>query len=188
MGRIYDRGTIVRLILQNARKYGIDPVVGVSQIIQEGSMDQCRTSPAGAVGVAQFMPGTARRFSLEDRCDPVASLDAWGQYMSYLLGMFRGRYDLALAGYNWGENRAALKRGDLTTAPKQTKDYVRLILGTPAHGTQRPAEARALIAQYAPSVGRPVVQTAGVPGRSSGLLPALLIGGVIFGYFYAHHQ
>jgi hypothetical protein len=55
------------------------------------------------------MPATAARFGLSNPFDPVASADAWGRYMSLMLRMFNGRIDIALAGYNSGENRAEYK-------------------------------------------------------------------------------
>lgn len=121
------------LVRRAAAKYGIDEAIALAQIQQESSFNPNVCSGAGACGIAQFMPATAKRFGLVDRRDPVASLEAWGKYMTVLLKMFDHRYDLALAGYNWGENRTALKTAlrtgqPLKGQPEETRNYVVRIL------------------------------------------------------------
>jgi len=95
-----------QLVINKAYQYGVNPNLALAQIGRESSFNPRAVSPAGAKGLAQFMPATAARFGLTDPFDPVASMDAWGQYMISMLAMFNGRYDLALAGYISGENRA----------------------------------------------------------------------------------
>lgn len=123
-----------------AARYGIDWSIGYRQIQQESGF-RCVTSHAGAKGPAQFMPGTWAVYGKGDPCDPLAASDAWGRYMSKLLRQFGGRYDLALAGYNSGENRAeyrnafAQKRSINWAAlpagvQSETRNYVQRILGT----------------------------------------------------------
>ena len=92
-------------------------------------------SSAGAIGYCQFMPGTWALYGSGSPYDPVAALEAWGRYMSHLLSVFGGRYDLALAGYNWGENRSALRQALATgqsvlaySIPSETRQYVTAIL------------------------------------------------------------
>ncbi|MEI7447897.1 MAG: transglycosylase SLT domain-containing protein [Burkholderiales bacterium] len=81
-------------------------------------------SPAGAVGIAQFMPATARQFNL-DPLDPIASIDAAGRYLSQLYRRF-GTWAQALAAYNWGQGNVA-RRG-LDQAPAETRRYYSSIL------------------------------------------------------------
>ena len=97
---------IKQLVIDKANQYGVNPNLALAQIQTESSFDERAVSPAGAKGLAQFMPATAARFGLTNPFDPVASMDAWGQYMISMLAMFNGRYDLTLAGYISGENRA----------------------------------------------------------------------------------
>jgi soluble lytic murein transglycosylase-like protein len=78
------------------------------------------TSPAGAVGIAQFMPSTAAQFGIDPR-DPFASINAAGVYLSKLYAQL-GSWSLALAAYNWGPGNVA-KKG-LDAAPQETRDYV----------------------------------------------------------------
>lgn len=97
---------IKNLVVSKANQYGISPDLALAQIWTESRFNPHAISPAGAKGLAQFMPATAARFGLTDPFDPVASMDAWGQYMISMLAMFNGRYDITLAGYISGENRA----------------------------------------------------------------------------------
>lgn len=77
-------------------------------------------SRAGAVGIAQFMPATARQFGI-DPTDPNQAIPAAARYLRQLFDRF-GDWTLALAAYNWGQGNVA-RRG-LDAAPKETRDYV----------------------------------------------------------------
>ena len=96
---------LVNALYAAADRYGIDRSVAYAQINQESGFKPNARSSAGAQGIAQFIPATAVRFGLANPFDPIASFDAYGRYMQFLLGKFNGRYDIALAGYNSGENR-----------------------------------------------------------------------------------
>ena len=81
-------------------------------------------SSAGALGIAQFMPATAKQFGINP-LDPFASIDAAGRYLKQLYGQF-GRWDKALASYNWGQGNVSRK--GLANAPTETKNYFSQIL------------------------------------------------------------
>ncbi len=95
-----------------------------------------KTSPVGAMGIAQFMPDTGTQYGLlpgkgpGTRTDPIASIAAAGRYMRDLFKMFNNwRY--ALAAYNWGPgNVRHWIRGDLRAdgtpwqPPAETRDYL----------------------------------------------------------------
>lgn len=142
---MYTTSELIGLIRNAAARYGIDPNVAVAQLERESAhfnpyyVYGPGKSPAGAMGVAQFMPGTWAMYGNGSPYDPHAALEAWGRYMSHLLSIFGGRYDLALAGYNWGENRTALRnalsagRSVLEfSIPSETRNYVSGILGSGA--------------------------------------------------------
>jgi len=95
----------------------------------ESSFRTCPTSPAGAVGLFQFMPDTAAAMGLDDPCDPEEATKAAGKYLRRLLDTkgIDGDIVKAVAAYNWGVSNV-IKRG-LQEAPKETKDYVFNILG-----------------------------------------------------------
>src|SRR4051812_12180397 len=85
----------------DARRYGIPVNVFERQIQQESGFNPNARSSAGAEGIAQFMPATARGFGLKDPFDPVASLDAAARYDSNLLHKY-GSLAAALSAYNSG--------------------------------------------------------------------------------------
>lgn len=82
------------------------------------------TSSAGALGIAQFMPATARDFGIDPR-DPWQSIDAAGRYLAQLYRRF-GNWREALAAYNWGQGNVAAKGVD--AAPAETRSYFGSIL------------------------------------------------------------
>jgi soluble lytic murein transglycosylase-like protein len=67
----------------------------------ESNFNPAAVSPAGAQGIAQFMPATAAAYGLRDPFDADAAIDAQARLMGDLLGQF-GKVDLALAAYNAG--------------------------------------------------------------------------------------
>ncbi|MEP6913836.1 MAG: transglycosylase SLT domain-containing protein, partial [bacterium] len=91
------------LILESAKRYGIDPRILSIVCFIESRYRLDAISPRGALGPMQFMPDTARRYGLQDPHDPRAALDAAAHYLRDLLVRFNGRLDLALAAYNAGE-------------------------------------------------------------------------------------
>ncbi len=109
-----------------ATKHGLNPAIFVKQIGQESGFDPAAVSPAGAQGIAQFMPGTAEQLGV-DPSDPLASLDAAARYMSTLLTNNKGSYPLALAAYNAGQGAVDQYGGVPPYA--ETQQYVASILG-----------------------------------------------------------
>jgi hypothetical protein len=84
-------------------------------------------SPAGAQGIAQFMPGTAAQYGLDDPFDAPAAIDAQAHLMSDLLEEFAGSVSLALAAYNAGP--AAVERCRCVPDIPETEACVARILG-----------------------------------------------------------
>jgi soluble lytic murein transglycosylase-like protein len=83
-------------------------------------------SPAGAQGIAQFMPGTAAAYGLENPYDPEQAIDAQAHLMSDLLAQF-GSVELALAAYNAGPG--AVSGCNCIPPYPETQAYVARILG-----------------------------------------------------------
>jgi hypothetical protein len=88
-------------ILRSAARWGVPPALMAGQLMAESGFDPNAGSPAGARGIAQFMPGTAASYGLNDPFDPIAAIDAEAHLMSDLLHQF-GSPELALAAYNAG--------------------------------------------------------------------------------------
>jgi soluble lytic murein transglycosylase-like protein len=123
----YTKEELKQIVRDAANKYGIDENIALAQINQESGFNPTIGSNKGALGIAQFIASTAAQYGLTDRTDPVASMDAWGQYMSRLLTLFNGDYSLALAGYNAGEGNVK-KYGGIPPF-RETQNYVKSILG-----------------------------------------------------------
>lgn len=88
-------------ILRSAARWGVPPALMAGQLMAESGFDPNAGSPAGAQGIAQFMPSTAAAYGLTNPDDPVAAIDAEAHLMSDLLRQF-GSPELALAAYNAG--------------------------------------------------------------------------------------
>ena len=116
--------TLVRFY---GNKYGVDPYLIFCLMHQESRFTSIATSPKGAQGLMQLMPGTAARYGVTNPYDVAQSIMGGTRYLKDLLQMFNGRIDLALAGYNAGEN-AVIKHGYAVPPYQETRNYVRLII------------------------------------------------------------
>ena len=112
---------------QMAQKYGIDPELFVRQIQMESGFNPRAKSSAGAVGIAQFMPSTAKGMGFTAGVNPLRDLEMAAKLMAGHLKNNNGRYDLALAAYNAGQGNVN-KHGGVPPF-KETQNYVRNILG-----------------------------------------------------------
>ena len=124
---------LVALAQQDAIKYGISPVYFVRQINAESGFNPNAYSPAGAIGIAQFIPSTAASLVVNPY-DPVSSLDGAARYMASLSNTYGGNYAEALAAYNAGGANVnnAIRNGGanwLSLLPLETQNYVNKIMG-----------------------------------------------------------
>jgi hypothetical protein len=109
-----------------AQRWNVSATLLAAQLQQESGFNPFAVSPAGARGIAQFMPGTAAAYGLTDPTDPDAAIDAQAHLMRDLLRQF-GSVPLALAAYNAGP-REVLRCGCVPAIPETTA-YVAAILG-----------------------------------------------------------
>jgi soluble lytic murein transglycosylase-like protein len=114
------------LIVTAAAKYGLDQRLIIAVMRQESSFNPRAISPKGARGLMQLMPATARRFGVQDIYDPAQNIDGGAQYLRFLLDTFNGDVELALAGYNAGEN-AVIRYGHRIPPYRETQEYVQRI-------------------------------------------------------------
>lgn len=118
----------VEMARRIAIEEGIDPDLFLRLIQQESSFNQDAVSSAGALGLAQLMPGTAADLGV-DPMDPEQNLRGGARYLKMLFDEF-GDPRLALAGYNAGPGNVR-KYGGIPPF-EETQNYVSKILGTGA--------------------------------------------------------
>lgn len=109
-----------------ARRHGLDEEVFCKMIETESAWNPSAVSSAGAMGLGQLMPGTARMLGVSDAFDPAQNLDGAARYLKTQLNRF-GSYRLALAAYNAGPGNV-IKHGGVPPF-RETQNYVRKILG-----------------------------------------------------------
>ena len=114
------------LIIRAAQRWSVSAQLLAAQLYAESGFNPFARSPAGAEGIAQFMPGTAEAMGLLDPFDPDAAINAQAHLMRDLLGRF-GSVPLALAAYNAGPGAVAAC-GCIPPFP-ETRAYVTKILG-----------------------------------------------------------
>ncbi|MDB5642893.1 MAG: Lytic transglycosylase catalytic [Hyphomicrobiales bacterium] len=125
------REALCRLVETSAARENLPVGFFTKLIFKESAFRPHVVSPAGAQGVAQFMPGTAAERGLANPFDPEQAIPASARLLSDLRDRF-GNLGLAAAAYNGGPARVAAyteKRGGL---PAETRDYVASITGAPA--------------------------------------------------------
>ena len=114
-----------RIIFEVAENQGVDPRFVHAVIWQESKYDTHARSHAGAQGLMQLMPATAKRFGCEHPDDPEENITAGTKYLSWLLKRFSGNVELALAGYNAGEG--SVDKYDGIPPYSETQNYVKII-------------------------------------------------------------
>ena len=100
-------------------------------IWQESSFRPRTISPAGALGIAQFIPETAVEYGLMNPFEPLHALFAAGKMLRRLNDRF-GNLGLAAAAYNAGPQRVSGWMAEQRTLPSETQAYVIRITGRPA--------------------------------------------------------
>jgi hypothetical protein len=119
-----------------AKAQAIDYELLQALIATESGFDAAAVSPKGAVGLMQVMPATAQRYGvIGDAKDPVGrklidprtNIRTGARYLRYLIDLFPGRLDLALAAYNAGEG-AVQRAGNKIPDFRETQDYVATVM------------------------------------------------------------
>jgi len=113
-------------LLRAATHWNVSAALLAAQLMAESNFDPYAGSPAGARGIAQFMPSTAAAYGLRNPYDPGEAIDAQAHLMSDLLRQF-GSPQLALAAYNAGP--APVEACDCISPYPETRAYVTRILG-----------------------------------------------------------
>lgn len=111
------------LFTRAGSRHGVDPALLAAVAQQESGFDASAVSPAGAQGLMQFMPATARGLGV-DPFDPASAVDGAARYLAELTEQF-GSTELGLAAYNAGPGTVSRYGGIPPYA--ETQDYVRTV-------------------------------------------------------------
>lgn len=112
------------LFARAGARYGVDPSLLAAVASKESSFDASAVSPAGAQGLMQFMPATARGLGV-NALDPTSAIDGAARYLTQLTKQF-GSTELALAAYNAGPGTVS-RYGGIPPYP-ETQNYVRAVM------------------------------------------------------------
>lgn len=108
-----------------AERHGVDGLLLAAIVQNESSFDPGCVSPRGAIGLMQLLPSTGKAYGAEDLFNPRENIDVGSRYLSYLLGLYDGDLDLALAAYNAGP--AAVARWGGIPPYRETRQYVKRV-------------------------------------------------------------
>ena len=156
--------TLCDAIQSAAKRNGLPYPFFTRLIWQESRFDPAAVSPAGAQGVAQFMPGTAAERGLADPFEATRALDESAAYLKELREKF-GNIGLAAAAYNAGPGRIGRWLAGHASLPGETVGYVEIVTGHAAFEWRGPFSAAARPPELSPEPGFSCVAFAGDAGR-----------------------
>jgi soluble lytic murein transglycosylase-like protein len=114
-------------VVAAARTYQLEPALIHAVISAESGYNPLARSPKGATGLMQLMPGTARRYGVDNPLDPKQNIYGGAAYLRDLLTLFGNDLNLALAAYNAGEG-AVMEYGHQIPPYRETTQYVPKVL------------------------------------------------------------
>lgn len=158
-------------VIRAANTYRIEPALMLALVTQESQWCPTAVSPAGARGLGQLMPGTARDMGVSDAFHPVQNAYGSARYLRLMLNQF-GRVDVALAAYNAGP-ATVRTAGGIPNIP-ETRQHVQKVLAYYAAFKPRlrptvPPPATPIFAQ-----GRPATSPVPPPMRAAPPPPTLI--------------
>jgi hypothetical protein len=132
------------IIAQASKQYGIPENVLARQIQAESNFNPQVVSSAGAQGISQFMPATAKEMGV-DPMNPASAIPGGAQYLAQNRDRYGGDITKALAAYNWGPGNVdkwVAGGADPARLPNETRNYIGRILGPQALGGAQVAQAQ----------------------------------------------
>lgn len=116
-----DAGWLEPIIRRASARYGVDGTLIKAVIKAESNFNPNAVSHAGAQGLMQLMPATARSLGVSDSFDPEQNVMAGTRFLADLLKRYNGDLDSALAAYNWGPGNVDRRPERL---PRETREYL----------------------------------------------------------------
>jgi soluble lytic murein transglycosylase-like protein len=109
------------IMAKASKRYGVDVSLIKAVIKAESDFNPQAVSHAGARGLMQLMPATARSLGVSDSFDPEQNVMGGTRFLSDMLKRYNGNVDSALAAYNWGPGNVDKRPDHL---PRETRDYL----------------------------------------------------------------
>ena len=123
-----DARRFTKLVEAACRASGVDEALVHAVILAESSYDPNAVSIAGASGLMQLTPETAKRHGVRDPFDPADNIRGGVMHLKQLLALFDGDVELAVAAYNAGEN-AVIRAGYRIPPYAETERFVPRVIG-----------------------------------------------------------
>lgn len=120
------KSQVLNVVNQISKKYNVDEKLVQALIKQESGFNPKARSKAGAMGLMQLMPSTAKNLGVQDPYNMVQNVEGGVKYLKSMLNKYNGNVILALAAYNAGPN--AVDKYSGVPPYKETQNYVRSIL------------------------------------------------------------
>jgi soluble lytic murein transglycosylase-like protein len=151
-----------------AARHNLSPQLVHSVIRVESNYNPNAVSSAGALGLMQLIPSTAKRFGVNHVFNPVENVEGGARYLRYLLDLYHNDYKLALAAYNAGEGAVAKHGGVPPYA--ETQNYVRQVYNRLAEAKQQQTQQQQKKAEVKteppkPPEFNPIVQVVEADGK-----------------------